>query len=241
MSRISKVLANTTTKMWFRSAEVTAVTAYGQSFRTIELSGDAFKKVTWRVGDKLQLRTNSDNLATRTYTPCSWDTTGGSTRLLAYAHGTGPGSAWVRGVGVGVDCQVFGPRGSLKLDDIGPILFVGDETSFALAAAWQDRNPGAASLVHLFEVTDPDECRLVLDAIGLSSSHLFPRLHNSVHLEHLSATAIELLNAHPDASLCLTGKAQSIAAIRRHLKAAGLAGRPTRVKAYWDEHRSGLD
>jgi hypothetical protein len=93
----------------------------------------------------------------------------------------------------------------------------------------------------LFEVTDPDESRLPLEAIGLRSARLFHRQNHSSHLEQLSATVIDLPRAHPDASLCLTGKAQSIAAVRRDLKASGLAERPTRVKAYWDENRSGLD
>jgi hypothetical protein len=96
-------------------------------------------------------------------------------------------------------------------------------------------------VAELFEVTDPDESNVPLDAIGLRSAHLFHRQCDSAHLDRLSATVIDLLRTHPDASLCLTGRAQSIAAIRRELKASGLAGRPTRVKAYWDENRSGLD
>ncbi len=96
-------------------------------------------------------------------------------------------------------------------------------------------------MAELFEVTDPDGSRIALEAIGLRSASLFHPQSDSAHLERLSATVIDLLGTHPDASLCLTGKAQSIAAIRRELKATGLAGRPTRVKAYWDENRCGLD
>jgi ferric-chelate reductase (NADPH) len=241
MSGLTKVIAEATSKMLFRAAEVVAVTEHGQRFRSIELSGEALKKATWQVGDKLQVRIDPDGFATRTYTPYSWDRARGSTRLLAYAHGTGPGSAWIRRAGPGVACQVFGPQGSIKLGDLGSVLFIGDETSFALAAAWQGHTPGSQALAYLFEVTDSDESHLVLDAIDLSSPHLFARREDSAHLDRLSAKGIDLLRTHPDASLCITGKAQTIAVIRRNLKAAGLAGRPTRVKAYWDEHRSGLD
>jgi ferric-chelate reductase (NADPH) len=242
MTRITKMLADTTSRMLFRRAEVTAITDYGGNFRVIELTGDALRKGSWTVGDKVQVRTDPAGLTTRTYTPVGWDTARGSTTLVAYTHGTGPGSIWARGLGPGVTCQVFGPRGSLKLDDpTGPILFVGDETSFALAAAWRGRNPEDQPVAELFEVTDPDESRITLEAIGLGSARLFHRQNNAAHLEELSTALIDLLRTHPDAALCLTGKAQSIAAIRRELKASGLAGRSTRVKAYWDENRSGLD
>ena len=242
MTRITKMLADTTSRMLFRKAEVTVVTDHGVNFRVIELAGEALRRATWTVGDKAQLRTDPAGLTTRTYTPIGWDAARGSTALLAYTHGTGPGSTWARGLAPGDSCQMFGPRGSLKLDDLaGPIVFVGDETSFALVAAWCGRNPGIRPVAELFEVTDPDESRLCLDAIGLQSARLFHRQTSSAHLEVLATTVIDLLRTHPDASLCLTGKAQSIAAIRRELKTSDLAGRPTRVKAYWDENRSGLD
>jgi ferric-chelate reductase (NADPH) len=242
MTRITKMLADTTSRMLFRNAAVTAVTDHGENFRVIELAGAALRKATWTVGDKAQVRTDPAGLTTRTYTPLGWDTGQGSTTLLAYTHGTGPGSTWVRDLAPGVSCQMFGPRGSFKLNDLaGPILFLGDETSFALAAAWRGRNPEDQPVAELFEVTDPDESRVALDAVGLGSASLFHRQDDSAQLERLSGAAIDLLRTHTDASLCLTGKAQSIAAIRRDLKAAGLAGRPTRVKAYWDENRSGLD
>jgi len=242
MTRITKMLADTTSRMLFRNAEVTEVTEYGRNFRVIEMAGDALRKGSWTVGDKVQVRTDPAGFATRTYTPIGWDTARGSTTLVTYTHGTGPGSAWARGLAPGVTCQMFGPRDSLKLDDLaGPILFVGDETSFALAAAWRGRNPEDRTVANLFEVTDPDESRVPLEAIGLGSARLFHRQNDAAHLEELSTTVIDLLGTHPDAALCLTGKAQSIAAIRRKLKASGLAGRSTRVKAYWDENRSGLD
>lgn len=242
MNRITKALADTASKMLFRASVVTAVADHGAHFRSIVLTGDALAKATWSVGDKVQVRTDPDGFAVRTYTPVSWDTTRGSTRLLAYAHGNGPGSTWVQALTVGAPCELFGPRRSLKLDDLaGPILFVGDETSFALAAAWRGQHPDVQPVAELFEVTEPDESRVALEVVGLSSAQLFRRDDGSAHVEQLSETVIDLLRAHADAALCLTGKAQTIAALRRRIKSAGLAGHPIRVKAYWDEDRSGLD
>lgn len=49
------------------------------------------------------------------------------------------------------------------------------------------------------------------------------------------------VRAHPDAPLCPTGRAQTIAPIRKRLKAEGLTAKDTAVKAYWDVNRKGLD
>jgi len=242
MNRLAKTLADTATRMFFRSAHVGAVTAHGTQFREIELTGDALRGVTWNVGDKVQVRTDPDELTVRTYTPISWDSARGATRLMAYAHGDGPGSTWARTVAQGDSCEFFGPRRSLKIGDpLTPLIFVGDETSFALAAAWRSRHPASPPIAELFEVNDPDDSGIALDAMGLSLSELFTRDHHGAHLDQLSTTLVGLLRAHDDATVCLTGKAQSIATLRKDLKSAGLSRRPVRVKAYWDENRTGLD
>ena len=53
--------------------------------------------------------------------------------------------------------------------------------------------------------------------------------------------ALEAARTNPAAPLVISGRAQTIAVVRRALKHAGLNGRPTTVKAYWDENRAGLD
>ncbi len=42
-------------------------------------------------------------------------------------------------------------------------------------------------------------------------------------------------------ALSLTARAQTIAPIRKRLKAEGLTRKDTAVKAYWDVNRKGLD
>ncbi len=69
MTRITKVLADTTSRMLFRNAEVTAATDHRDNFRTIELAGDSLRKAIWTVGDKAQLRIDPAGFTTRTYTP----------------------------------------------------------------------------------------------------------------------------------------------------------------------------
>ena len=109
MNRITKAFADTAARLFFRTGEVTAVTEHGASFRTIEMSGDALQDMSWGVGDKVQVRPDLDGFTTRTYTPVCWDTTRGSTTLLAHMPGTGPGSTWVRTVTAGSPCQIQWP------------------------------------------------------------------------------------------------------------------------------------
>lgn len=241
MSRFTRALGNTMSRVLFTDAVVGEIVDHGPHFRSIELTGDDLRGATWNVGDKIQVRTQADGLGMRTYTPIRWDAERGTASLLAYVHGTGPGSAWVEALTPGVACAFFGPRSSLQLDEsTTPLIFVGDETSFALAAAWRNRYPDAPPIAEIFEVTDAGQSATALDAVGVRSDQLFTRSADGAHLQQLISTLLDVLGAQPGTTLCLTGKAQSIAVIRRELKAAGAAN-PTRVKAYWDENRAGLD
>jgi ferric-chelate reductase (NADPH) len=242
MKALAKTLTDAATRMICRTAEITAITDHSPNFRSIELVGNELRGVNWNVGDKLQIRTDPDGFAPRTYTPTTWDPASGTTRLLTYMHSEGPGSTWARTAAVGDRCQFFGPRRSLELNDpTTPLVLVGDETSFALVAAWHGRHPQTPPVATLFEVSDPVETRRTLDATGVSSARIFARTERSSHLEELSATLTDLLATHRGAALCLTGKAQTIALLRRSIKQARVGDRTTRVKAYWDENRSGLD
>lgn len=242
MSRLSRALADTASRLLFRDAAVGAVVDHGAHFRSVEFTGDAVKGLTWSVGDKVQVRVAGEGLVMRTYTPTAWDAERGTVTFLAYLHGTGPGSAWMSAAASGQAVQFFGPRRSLKLDDVtSPVVFVGDETSFALVGAWRAQYPGRPPLASLFEVTDPGGCQPALDLIGSAGAHLVRRTSAGTHVPELTEALVEVLRASPAATLCLTGKAQTIAAIRRSLKGATAADQPTRVKAYWDENRAGLD
>ena len=175
----------------------------------------------------------------RTYTPFGWD--GRSVSFLAYRHGDGPATTWLDQLQAGGTVHMIGPRSSLRLADVteAPIV-VGDETSFAVAAAW-DRHGALPAAAHVFEVTAPDESRAVLDGLGLDgTSTLVARADDDGHHPALGALVVEAIGRHPGSPLVCTGKAQTIRAVRGAVKDAGLAP-PARVKAYWDPRRSGLD
>ena len=221
-----------------RSARVAAVTTLSPRFRLIELEGDALKDVAWAAGQKIQVAMGA-GLSARTYTPMSWDAGIGRTRLLAFAHGDGPGSRWAGGLRRGDICQFFGPRRSLDLTGLeAPIVLFGDETSFGLAAALRD-NLQAGGALHMFETTDVAESRQVLEAFSLGEARLIARSADDVHLAAVEAEMLRL--AANGATFILTGKASSIQRISRALKAAGVASSRIKAKAYWAPGKTGLD
>ena len=217
-----------------RPARVAAIETLSSCFRLIELEGDALKDVAWAVGQKLQVAMGA-GLSARTYTPMSWDAGHGRTRLLAFAHGDGPGSKWVSGLREGDACQFFGPRRSLDLADLGaPVVLFGDETSFGLAAALRD-NLQAGGALHMFETADVTESRRALDAVGLGEARLIARGIDDAHLAAVEAEMLRL--AASGAQFVLTGKASSIQRVSRALKAAGVASSRIKAKAYWHRAR----
>lgn len=215
------------TQWMLREARVTRVETLSRQFRLIDLEGAALRGVSWTPGQKLQVMLGAGFLA-RTYTPMRWDAERGATRLLAYAHGDGPGSQWSNAIAAGDSVRFFGPRRSLDLSGLtSPALF-GDETSFALAASLGE----AAQCV--FEVDSTSECRPVLDAIGLANATLIERHPDDTHLDAIEA-------ALDGSAFILTGKAGAIQRLSRTLKARGAPSSAIRAKAYWSPGKRGLD
>jgi ferric-chelate reductase (NADPH) len=247
MPPIAQRVSDAAARVLLRPATVTAVADYGE-FRAIDLAGDRLIDLEWVPGDKIRIRAGA--LALRTFTPVSWDRATGRTRILAYVHGHGPGSEWCAAASVGAACHLRGPDRSVRLDRIStPPVFVGDETSLGLLLALRAATP-AATLVTtaatLLEVANRDAMRPALSAHGIDDAALFERGSaepggSGLGDGALGEGVIAAVRAHPDASIVITGRAQTIATQRLALKAAGLADRPTVVKAYWDEHRKGLD
>lgn len=234
MTSILDRVADVATKLILSSTTVTAAADAGPTFRRIELDGGA---ASWSPGCKVQARVRGATF--RTFTPFGWTEDRRSVSLLVHRHPEGLATDWVDGLLVGDEVQLFGPRRSLALDDVtdAPIV-VGDETSFALAAAWAGHGATPA-LTHLFEVTSTIDSRITLDALGLDAE-LIARRDDDAHHPDLVERVVELVAADPGATLVLTGKAQSIRAIRGGLKDAGLSP-AVKVKAYWDPNRSGMD
>ena len=128
-------LSQALTRLLMRRASVVAVEPLADRFRLITLRGPALAGVSWAPGQKIQIAMGSVFVA-RTYTPMEWDASEGLTRFLGYAHGDGPGSAWLQALEPGAECDIFGPRPSLAVAGLaGPLAVFGDETSMGLAHA----------------------------------------------------------------------------------------------------------
>ena len=221
-----------------RPARVTAIETLSPRFRLVDLEGEALKDVAWTAGQKIQIAMGA-GLSARSYTPMSWDAGYGKTRLLAFAHGDGPGSRLVSGLRTGDSCQFFGPRRSLDLAGLeAPVVVFGDETSFGVAAALRN-NLQAGGALHMFEATDIVESRRVLDAINLGEARLIARSASEDHLATVEAEMLRL--AANGAQFVLTGKASSIQRISRALKSASVASSRIKAKAYWAPGKTGLD
>ena len=189
-------------------------------FRTIELVGREARPV--RTGSRATSSGSSSTICRCAPTPrSSWDRSTGidpGARLPPRADG--PGSSLVRAVATGTECQLFGPQRSVRLDqlDAAPII-VGDETSFGLLLAWHTQSPETAPCRRTLRGHRP--CRRPRRTrcprrSGRDASST--RTPGDGHLPELEQLVVDTVRANRDAPLCLTGRAQTIAAVRRRLK-----------------------
>lgn len=232
--RLSKMLL----RLLMKRATVVATQRLADRFRLITLEGPALKGVAWTPGQKIQVAMGSAFLA-RTYTPIDWDAAAGRTRIVGYAHGDGPGSAWVRGVELGDECDLFGPRSSLDTRRLtGSLAVFGDETSIGLACALASHDR-TRSLTCRFEIADGESGRQVLAQLGLDAATLFARSAGDAHLEEMEAALPALVAV--GASFLLTGKAGTIQRLRRSLQQQAVPATRIATKAYWVPGKTGLD
>lgn len=230
MASSKGILLNAFGRLFVREGTVSAVSSLGEHFRSITLSGPSLRSATWLAGDKLQVLLPS--LDVRTYTPVRWDAAAGSTELLVYHHGQSPGAVWSRTVAVGDTCRFVGPQRSLRVDVDGAAVLFGDETSFAVGRALTSARPGRLTAV--FEVESRAAALPVLAELGLGDATVVERRADDQHLAEVAEALVGR------GALLLTGRAQSIQAVRTRLRALD-APRPTANKAYWSVGKTGLD
>lgn len=217
-----------------REGTVRAIEDLSAGFRRVDLDVGA---VTWAAGQKVQFRVRGIDF--RTYTPFAWTASGVS--FLVVRHGTGPARTWVESLAPGQTVQMWGPRSAVDPSKVvGPPIFVGDESSFALTAAFVSAGR-AAIAAQLYEVGSAEESRTVLGHLGLAdTTTLVTRASGDTHRAELARSAVALAQAHPGSPIVLTGNVRSIRAVRDALKEAKVAS-AVRAKAHWDPDRKGLD
>jgi NADPH-dependent ferric siderophore reductase len=224
--------------MLMKQARVAAAETVAAGFRLITLESPAFRGLPWTPGHKLQIAMGSAFVA-RTFTPIEWDAAAGRTRILGYAHGSGPGSAWIGASEPGDACDVFGPRASLAPGHAaGMRVLLGDETSIGLACALARHAPGGG-LACLLEANAAAPTREAAARLGLDGVELFERAAGEAHLEEIERRLPPLAAA--GAAFVLTGKASSIQRLRRVLKALDVPVPRIMSKPYWAPGKTGLD
>jgi len=239
MASIGKKIGDSLKKLLFREVQVTGFQELSASFKRLELAGDALKTARCAPGDKVQLALDA---GARTYSPFAWDGAAGRMSLLVYLHGNTSSVAWAKGVPEGERLYLFGPRSSLALGSLsGPVVLFGDETSFGVARALLESRPGVSELGFVFETSHAGESRLVLDALELPSDSLIERTPDDAQLPAVEERLRAALARNPASHLVFTGKAQSIQALRKALKARPVAHASQTVKAYWSPGKRGLD
>lgn len=242
MGRVEELI----TGLFTRRATVTKAVAIGDRFRLLELAGEELRGAKWTPGDKIQIALGG--WAMRTYTPIAWDAEKGTTSIVAYAHDGGdqtlstqPGSVWTRGAEPGEPCTLFGPRGSVDLEQLAsPALVFGDETSFGLVHALRHATAAKDAAIVL-EVTSVEASKGALEALDVRDAELVERRPRDAHLEDVERLVTKLVEARRVQAFALTGKASSIQALNRRVRALGFSSRAIRAKAYWAPGKRGLD
>lgn len=233
------ILGRAFTRLFMRHATVAAVETIADRFRLITLEGPALAGIAWTPGQKIQIAMGSAFVA-RTYTPIEWDPVAGRTRVLGYAHGDGPGSAWVHDVRPGDECDLFGPRRSVDVSvAAGPLALFGDETSIGLGAALSSPVRAGAAVSCRFEVNDVAASHRVMAHFGLKDAALFGREADGAHIAAIEA-ALPALDA-VGVTFVLTGKAPTIQRLRQALKRQAVPAKRIIAKAYWAPGKTGLD
>ena len=232
--RLSKAVM----RLWMKPATIVANEQLTDRFHLITLEGPALADITWLPGQKVQIAMGSA-FVTRTYTPIEWNPSTGRTCILGYAHGDGPGSAWVRNVAPGDECDVFGPRASLDIGRLsGPLVIVGDETSIGLAYAATRHEP-KRPVSACFEVANVESTRRLAADLGLHDVALFAGAHDDAHITAMQETVSNA--AATGAFSVLTGNAGTIQALRQNLRLQSISAAHIVTKAYWAQGKTGLD
>lgn len=239
MANLGKVIGDSLKRLVFRELTVRRVTGLSEHFMRIDFSSEALRGVRFTAGDKVQI---SFDGGPRTYTPFAFDRARGAFSILAYLHGDGPSARWARAVREADQVFAFGPRSSLSLSaEAGPIALFGDETSFGVARALFEAGTEKSARGFVFEVTGANEAQRVLDGLELPNSAVVERREHESHLADVEERLRAILARDASTQLVLTGKASSIQALQKRLKAEPIARKGQLVKAYWAPGKRGLD
>jgi NADPH-dependent ferric siderophore reductase len=221
-----------------RPAIISKLEVLTDNFRLITLEGDNLKGVSWIPGQKIEVFLDSRNPTT--YTPISWDSLNGVTRIVVYGRGaTSPGTKWVNTARPGEMRRIWGPRQSLDLRELKrPAVFFGDETSIGLAHALGATRDGLREVAFLFEAWSSMETKIVLRNLGISDAVVLERTENMVAIEAAMHRLID--NLAPN-QFVLTGEASSIRHVTKLLRHRCISASKLKIMEHWSNAKSRFD
>jgi ferric-chelate reductase (NADPH) len=221
-------------------ARVEDVDVISDQFRLITLSSEKFRNAIMQPAAKIRL--NAGDWEMRAYTPLSIDSSAARLQILAYLHGDGPGSSWVRAALPGHLTHILGPQQSLDLVGLSQAaVFFGDETSFAAAKTLQSHLSPHHATRFVFEISSTVQAQAVADRLQLRDAQYFERRPDDAHILLVTDAIQNALAAIATPHLVLTGNGRSIQAIRACLRTRNSGVINYRVKAYWAPGKTGLE
>ena len=227
MSKIKKILLKILGPVVLSKSKITSNERLSPHFQFITIKGNSLKKTQWIPGQKIQIQLEHDEM--RSYTPSSWNSETGEMQTLVYMHGKGPGALWARDAKVNEPVVVLGPKGSLKLEDTThTVLFFGDETTFGLAHALQKYTENK-KYFFFFESNDTHEAEMILKKFDLDQALIY----SLNQYDQVSKSIAEIFKQNPGAQIVLSGKQQSIVAIREKLYSMQVPKEQISKKVYW--------
>ncbi|BBB40412.1 siderophore-interacting protein [Mycobacteroides abscessus] len=237
MAAITSRLSDMLSDILFTSVHITEVAQLAGCFVKIRIVSPVFRHAQWSPGDKMQLRIRRGSLQARAYTPINWDNIEGSTELLAFLHGDGPGARWFDEVTIGAAGYVFGPSSSIDLTNVAAsAVFVGDETSVALAHALRSVAPAARCI---YEAVDAASLCTLLAMLKLNkNATVLPKASDHARLLEELRTALESTPAPHE--LIVSGDAATVNAVRRGVRRWPHLTPRIKARAYWAQGRTGL-
>lgn len=226
MSTVKKILVKILGPIILSKSKIVSNEQLSPHFHLLTIKGRNLKK-EWIPGQKIQIQLKDDEM--RSYTPCSWDSKAGVMQTLVYMHGKGPGALWARDAKAQTKVTVLGPKKSLKLDEeTKRVIFFGDETTFGLAHAIKTNMPDIK--FHFFlEASDTNESSSVLKRFDLGEALLV----SLSQLDLISKEMAKLFSEDKSIKIVLSGKQQSIVALREKLYSQNIPAASIGTKVYW--------
>lgn len=226
MSTVKKILVKILGPFILSKSKIVSNEQLSPHFHLLTIQGKSLKK-EWIPGQKIQVQLKDDQM--RSYTPSSWDSKTGVMQTLVYMHGKGPGALWARDAKAQSKVIILGPKKSLNIaPETKTVIFFGDETTFGLAHAIKKNLP--AIKFHFFmEAQDPAESSTILKRFDLEDALC-------VSLDKLDLLGPEIRRIYTDdtfTKIVLSGKQQSIVALRLQLYSLNIPASAISTKVYW--------